>query len=49
MEEKEEIVDLKASSRMNELKIEALVNILVKEGVISKEDFKEEFESLCEK
>lgn len=49
MEEKKEIVELKACSRMNELKIQALVNILVEEGVISKEDFKHEFESLCEK
>lgn len=48
MEEKEEIVELKAGLRMSELKIEALLNVLANEGVISKEDFKEEFESLCE-
>ena len=49
MDEKEEIVDLKACSRMNELKVHALLNILAKEGVISKEDFKQELETLCEK
>ena len=43
----EDIVGLKAGSRMNDLKIEALVSILAREGVISRDDFEKEFDSLC--
>jgi hypothetical protein len=45
---KEKIIELKAASRMNELRIQALLNILAREGVVSKEEFRKELESLCE-
>ncbi|MBN1543978.1 hypothetical protein JW898_00785 [Candidatus Woesearchaeota archaeon] len=46
---KEEIIELKAALRMNEFRIRALVNLLAKEGVLSKEEFEEELRSVCEK
>ncbi len=46
MDMKEEITELKANSQMNEKKIQALINILAKEGVISRDDFDNEFDSL---
>ncbi|MBW2972570.1 hypothetical protein KY359_06040 [Candidatus Woesearchaeota archaeon] len=46
---KEELLELEASLRMNELRMEALLNILAKEGVVSKEEFKAELGRLCEK
>lgn len=46
MDMKEEITELKAGSQMNEKRIKALINILAKEGVISRDDFDKELDSL---
>lgn len=47
MTEREDLVELKAGLRMESRRIEALVNILAREGVISRDDFDREFDSLC--
>jgi hypothetical protein len=44
----EDIAEIKAASKMNELKIQALINLLAKEGIISRDDFKKELGALCE-
>jgi hypothetical protein len=46
--EKEDIAEVRAESKMNEFRVQALLNLLAKEGVVSKDDFNKELESLCE-
>jgi hypothetical protein len=45
---KEDLIEIKADAKMNELRVQALLNILAKEGIVSRKDFEEELESLCE-
>jgi len=45
----EDDIKVKTEIRMDELRIQALVNLLAKEGVISRDDFEQELESLCKK
>lgn len=48
MDDKEDLIELKAAARMNELRVQALLNVLAKEGVISTDDFEKELERLCD-
>ena len=48
MENKEEIIELKNQLKLCELKINTLVNILAKEGIISRNGFEDELESPCD-
>ena len=48
MEIENNIVENKGKIKINELKIEALINILVKEGVVTKEEVEEELNRLVE-
>lgn len=46
MESKEEIIKLKNNIKMCEIKIQTLLDILIKEGIISRTDFEENLESI---
>lgn len=46
MEVKEEITKNKTKIRMNEIKINALVNLLSKEGIVTSEEFEQEIEEI---
>jgi hypothetical protein len=46
---KQGLAELRGSMKMNDLKLQALMNILAKEGLISKADVEKELDSLCEK
>ena len=49
MEEKdirEEVLDNKGEIRMGELRLQALINLLSKEGVITKDEIEEELNNL---
>lgn len=41
----EDIAELKAKIKLNEKRFEALLELLAREGVVSREEFRQEFES----
>ncbi|MCP3682421.1 MAG: hypothetical protein GY861_06985 [bacterium] len=49
METEKEVMENKGKIRMNELKIEALLNLLSNEGVLSHADFERELKELVGK
>ena len=48
MEDKEEIIELKNKLRLCELKIYTLIDILTKEGIMSRTEFEDKLESCCD-
>jgi hypothetical protein len=46
---KQDIIEAKADVRMNTLKVQALIDLLVREGVISSDELDEHLGSLQEK
>ena len=48
MNPEDEIIENKGKIRMNDLKIQALINILSKEGVTTKEEVENELKELLE-
>lgn len=49
MEIKEEILKNKTRTKMAEIKIDALINLLSKEGILTHKEFEEEINNLVEK
>lgn len=43
-----ELVELKTTMKMNKLRVEALLDLLAKEGVMTRDDFEKKFSELCE-
>ncbi|MFC1741728.1 hypothetical protein ACFL3V_04295 [Nanoarchaeota archaeon] len=46
--ENEDLKEIKTQAKMNDLKLQALLNLLAKEGVISKNEFEQELQNLLE-
>lgn len=44
----EDILELKAALKLNELKLSSLIDILAKEGIVKRKDVEERFSELCE-
>ncbi len=48
MQTEKEIIENRGRIRVNELKLKALINILSKEGVVTKEEVEDELNNLLE-